>query len=77
MTTDWLLQTALDVVVDRDPTMASWRATKLDEYKGCKRLESLVFLCCSLDSENQAAVAKHLGIDQEDIRACGRVLRKI
>jgi hypothetical protein len=75
--TDWLLQTALDAIVDHDPEMGSWRTTKLEEYKDCKRLDSLFFLCCSLVPENQAIVASHLGIDPEDLIACGRVLQRI
>lgn len=74
---DWLLETALRAIREEDPDSASWCADKLAENSATDRLGALRFICNSLDRENQRVVAKAIGVSQEDLDACARVLRAI
>lgn len=77
---DWLMETALDAVEaanSDDATLPSWLASKRKEKAKATRLESLRFICSSLDRANQLAVCKELDISIEDLQATARVLQKV
>jgi hypothetical protein len=74
---DWLATEALAAINSARPEMAEWLANKKFELDGRDRLGVLRWICAGLDSQNQAIVAKALGIEVDDLAATARSLQKI
>ena len=75
--TDWLLTKTLDAIAAARPEMAKWCKDKAIEEAGRDRLGALRFVCNTLDANNREIAARAIGVDIDDLEACGRVLREI
>lgn len=77
MATEYLLDRALQAIEKNDPEMRSWCANTRVECADFNRLDSLRFICSSLDDGNKEVVCDELKISFNDLEACRRVLKKI
>lgn len=83
---DWLMKTALDALEAKsdyeskgldEKSFLSWIANKRKEKAKATRLESLRFICHSLDKQNQMTVCDALDISFSDLEATARILQKV
>lgn len=81
---DWLMQTALDALEDNSAysnmdkeNLSKWLAHKRKEKAKATRLESLRFICHTLDQTNQRIVCDALDISLSDLQATARVLQRV
>lgn len=72
---DRLLKFNLDTIVAAKPHLANWAAAKRVEMRGADWLEIMRWMAFGLDGENQAIVAKRLGVTVIDFRGLENILR--
>jgi hypothetical protein len=72
---DFLAEKALTAI--KTDSNSSWVADKARRLDDTDRLGVLRWICSSLDSENKHKVCQALGIDDDDLDAVERVLKKI
>lgn len=73
---DGLAEKVLDAIEAHGHMAPDWITDKRAEYGNSERSEVLRWVCLSLDSTNMKHAADAIGVDVEDLRATGRVLRK-